>query len=281
MADIRTLVDDMYGVIDGQGGWTEIISGQLGDAIKTSAHHRFNEEQAGGFLRLSSLGKPCERQLWYSVNYPELQEPLSPKTKMMFFYGDLLECLVINLAEAAGHKVEGQQDTLVVEGIKGHRDCVIDGYNIDVKSTSTFSFNKFKEGLTPEKDDFGYLSQLSSYTWASSQSDIETHPTVAGFLAVEKQFGGLWLDMHDLKKYIEKKPQEVIDKKKMVAGPLPPRGYEDVPDGAKGNRKLGAQCGYCGWKKECWPGLRGFAYANKPTYLTNVASLPNVREFKI
>lgn len=99
------------------------------------------EEEPRG-LRMSNIGSPCERKLWYSINKPHEEEKLRPETLLKFLYGDLLEELLLFLAEVSGHKVEGRQDTQEISGIKGHRDAVIDGVTTDVKSASTFGFIK-------------------------------------------------------------------------------------------------------------------------------------------
>jgi len=41
--------------------------------------------------------------------------------------------------------------------ILGHRDCVIDGCVVDVKSTSSIGFKKFRDGSIKHSDSFGYL----------------------------------------------------------------------------------------------------------------------------
>ena len=64
----------------------------------------------------------------------------------------------------------------------------------------------------------------------------------------------------------------------------PDRCYDDVADGASGNRKLAFGCFYCEHKRTCWSdtnegkGLRVFQYANGYRYLTQVKKAPNVEE---
>ena len=66
----------------------------------------------------------------------------------------------------------------------------------------------------------------------------------------------------------------------------PPRCYESVPDGKKGNMKLNKNCNYCSYKFDCYAdanggqGLRGFKYANGITYLTHVEVAPRVEEYE-
>ena len=78
----------------------------------------------------------------------------------------MIEELALTVAMAAGHDVKGQQGKLNVHGIKGHRDAVIDGMTVDVKSASPYAFKKFKDGTLRDDDPFGYISQLSSYVYA-------------------------------------------------------------------------------------------------------------------
>ena len=77
-----------------------------------------------------------------------------------------------------------------MNGIKGHIDCKIDGEVVDIKSTSGFSFNKFKNGTLPDYDSFGYMSQLAGYEAAEGTNN-------GGFLAINKETGELWFFQPD------------------------------------------------------------------------------------
>lgn len=280
---INTLIKDMNEVLEGKGGWdaaiTEYFLECMADFAKTRMEDQ--EEQPSGErnLRLSQLGKPCDRQLWYSMNLPVSEETFPPHTLMKFRYGDILEAFVLSLAKAAGHKVEGEQDVLYVDGIKGHRDAVIDGITVDVKSASSYGYQKFASGNLRDDDPFGYISQLSSYVYAGRDNDVESHPSLGAFLAVDKQNGYICLDMYDFGPELDKKLSEVQYKQEMVQQDTPPeRGFTDEEDGKSGNRKLKAGCSYCDFKSVCWPGLRTFLYSGKPRFLTNVSVLPRVPE---
>src|SRR5690606_25725922 len=107
-------------------------------------------------------------------NTPEDGEPLRPEAYLKFLYGDILEDLLLFLAEAAGHTVVGRQDEQEIAGIKGHRDCVIDGTVVDAKSASSYSFKKFKEGRLREDDPFGYVDQLQSYIHSGQNDPLVT-----------------------------------------------------------------------------------------------------------
>lgn len=282
MKNISTLVKDIYEVIETGGGWDETVSEYCSGLLEDTLNRRLSssrEEHSKPTLRMSQMGQPCKRKLWYSINKPGSGSSLAPSTKFKFLYGDILEDLLISLAIAAGHKVEGMQDTLEVEGIKGHRDCVIDGVTVDVKSASSFAYKKFASGGLRDDDPFGYISQLSSYVLAGREHEVESHPTLGAFLVVDKQNGNICLDMYDLGPEIEGKIEDFKSTKEMVKQEEPPeRSFEDVEDGKSGNRKLGIQCSYCDYKSSCWPELRTFLYSNGPKFLTKVEKVPNVPE---
>lgn len=226
---------------------------------------------------MSNVGKPCERQLYYSVNNQEEATPLRPEAHFKFAYGDLVELLMLFLAEAAGHTVEGTQDTQEIEGIKGHRDAVIDGVIVDVKSASSYSFKKFKEGNLAENDSFGYVGQIQSYLYAGQDDPVVTDKERAAFFVADKTLGHLCLDIHPRQKI----PYDQIyrHKKDMVVKPAPPpRGFDPVPEGKSGNEKLGVNCSYCDFKSKCYPNARTFLYSSGPVTLTTVVREPNVPE---
>ena len=201
MKKIENLVRDIYKAIEGKGGWNAAISESFGISLAHTADSRFSKPQKPrGYLSLSSVGTPCQRKLWYKINKPKLGEPLKPNSLLKFFYGDMIEELILHLAVASGHEVKGMQDSLDVHGVKGHRDAVIDGMTIDVKSCSSYAFKKFKEGRLRDDDPFGYISQLSSYVYAGKDDTLVTDKKQGAFLAVDKQNGHIvWMFMISLR----------------------------------------------------------------------------------
>lgn len=275
---IDTIVEDIYGVLeeglDLSDEETEKIGKKLGEAVRHSL-----KRQRGGTLRMSSIGQPCNRKIYYAVNTPEDAEPMSGATYMKFLTGHLLEEALLFLAEKAGHTVEGEQDEVEIEGIKGHRDCVIDGVTIDVKSASTYSFKKFEDHGLADNDPFGYIDQIQSYLHCGQVDPIVTDKERCGFLVVDKTLGNICLDIHKKRPFpIEKIYQY---KKDMVSRDTPPaRGFNPEPEGKSGNMKLPMNCSYCDFKKKCHPDLRTFLYARGPVFLTTVKKEPDVPEMK-
>lgn len=236
--------------------------------------NRMNPPPREPTLRLSNLGTPCERNLWYGINTPELGEPIKPDAKIKFLFGDLLELLLLFLAKEAGHTVEGEQDELIVHGVVGHRDCIIDGRVVDCKSASSYSFKKFASNGLLKDDAFGYLTQLGSYLTASLEDERVTDKEKGSFLVIDKTLGKICLDTYNFDPITE----EYVEGKKAVvrANKPPPRGFKDEPEGKSGNRKLGVNCSYCPFKRTCWPGLKSYAYSYGPVHLTWVEREPKV-----
>lgn len=278
---IETLVEDMEEVLYGLKGWDYLIGQKVGTNIAAMARDRFKAPQEPrGYLSMSSIGTPCRRKLWYKVNQTKLAEPLQANALLKFFYGDMIEELALGIVEQAGHTVAGQQDRMEAHGIKGSRDCVIDGITVDVKSASPYSFKKFKEGNLRDEDPFGYISQLSSYVYAAKDDPLVTNKTHGAFLVIDKVNGHICLDVYDLTEELKTKGQEIEEVKEMAASSMPPpREYEDEPQSKTSpNKKLKMECSYCEFKKACWPGLKMFAYSHGPVYLTEIKKPLKVEE---
>lgn len=268
MKKIDTLVEDIYGVFDTEPKIDPEGVKALGEDIARIVSEQFDKRKPR--LRLSNLGKPCRRQLWYSINCPELGEKLSGSTRIKFIIGHITEAVVLFLARLAGHTVTDEQKEVDINGVKGHIDGLIDDELVDVKSASPYSFRKFEDGLTPDSDAFGYLNQLGSY--GSALDRPRGH-----FLAVDKVLGKLTLDTHDVRRTRDDYAADADAVREVLASNQPPpRAYSDVPEGASGNRKLDVACSYCEFKGTCWPGLQTYAYSRGPVFLTKVVRAPRV-----
>lgn len=285
MKSIHTLIPDIYAIMGKtdeignsenspiQGEFVERLSRTIGSRLE----EHFQKQQPRLGLRLSKMGADCPRSFWYATHHPELAEALPPWAKIKYSYGHILEALVIALAVQAGHTVEGEQDEIIVDGISGHRDCVIDGCVVDVKSASTRSFQKFRDRSLKENDPFGYLEQLDGYVVGSLDDPIVKIKDRGYILAIDKTLGKLALYEHFSRE--DHIRQRIRDYKKIfsLSGP-PPCTCETVPDGKSGNIKLGLKPSYSSYRHCCWPNLRTFLYASGPVYLTKVVRKPDVPE---
>lgn len=240
-------------------------------------------------LRLSNIGAPCVRKLWLEKNFPEQKVPFTPATKMKFSFGDLTEEYILFLAELSGHSVIMRQQEIEIAGIKGHWDVVIDGMLTDCKSAATFSFQKFKEGLKPEDDSFGYLTQLGGYHSEAKKFPEVTYKSHAAFLVFDKQHGHITLDIHEFPEHdYEAQFKNTIA---IVDGPnIPDRAFAPKPDGytnykvkpkvfvANGNELLGTNCSYCDMKFACYENIRTFMSSTGPKYFTKIVKTPKMLE---
>jgi hypothetical protein len=277
---IDTLVEDIQDVLKGMGGWDNAITHYFSESMADLAKTRFMEVQRPrNYLSLSSVGTHCDRKLWYKVNGCDVAEELPASAIMKFFFGDMIEVLTLSLAMAAGHTVTGMQSRLNVHGIKGSRDAVIDGVTVDVKSASTFSFKKFKDGSLRDNDPFGYISQLSSYVYGGKDDNLVEHKTKGAFLVVDKTLGNICLDVYDFTDDMANKENEMDKARALVAGPIPEYRIPPVPQSKTSpNMKLAMACSYCEFKKACYPEVRTFLYETGPLFLVDVVTEPRVNE---
>jgi hypothetical protein len=277
---LDTLVSDIYGVIEGRGGWDKSVTEFLSSSISSVAEARFSQEQKPrDYLSLSAIGSPCDRKLWYKLNQIEDADAVGAEMLGTFFYGDLLEALVLSLAMAAGHTVECMQDEVNVFGVVGHIDAVIDGITVDVKSASSYGFQKFKSHNLREDDPFGYVSQLSSYVYAGRDNPKVKNKTDGAFLVVKKDRFELCLDRYDFTEEINNKEAEIERVKAVVTGSIPENRLPVVPQSKSSpNTQLSSTCGYCDFRKVCWPEARTFLYSTGPAYLVDVVNEPRVTE---
>lgn len=243
---------------------------------------RYGERREPPALRLSKMGPMCPRHLWYSIHRPELAEPLPAEAIFKFSFGHTIEAQAISLAKAAGHDVCGEQDELVVDGVKGHRDCVIDGHVVDVKSCSGRMFEKLEGRSLSNDDPFGYLDQLDGYMVGSFDDDLVRVKDRGFIWAIHKELGKMCLYEHKLRESSIR--QRIASHIHVVSQSVPPPcTCGTVDDGKSGNRKLDVKASYSAFKHCCFPNLRTFLYAGKdggkrPVYLTHVVRTPDVPE---
>src|SRR5690606_22744376 len=129
----------------------------------------------------------------------------------------------------AGHTVSGTQGGLDIAGVKGHRDAIIDGVLVDIKSASTFGFKKFEQHNLEQDDPFGYLDQINAYLFASHDESVLVEKRKVAFVAVEKSMGDICVDVYNSNDFDYN--EKVEELRGMLSAPAPPaRAFMDVPD---------------------------------------------------
>lgn len=277
---IDTLIEDIDSLFTDGAEIPDEICDQFGERMAKLMKNKFRGYGKPwpnkGNLRMSMIGQE-DRKIWHHCQGSE-RPPLSAQQLRRFLYGDIVEELLIFLSVAAGHEVTEEQGVVEIEGVKGHKDCLIDGVTVDIKSASTFGFKKFKENTIVRDNPYGYLHQISSYHLGDG------HKGSAYFFAMDKQHADLALA--EIKQEEMPDPADRIKELKVIIeDPTPPeKCYTPEPEGKSGNMVLSKDCGYCDFKETCWSdsnngqGLRKFKYSNGVRYFTHVAKEPKVEE---
>ena len=289
---VQTLGTDIYGVLDSSVEHTPDsdraahYAMNIGGAFAKATLKRDKPRELGK-LWASDLGKKCLRQSWYKFNLPTAEAPLLGNTKFKFLYGNILEEAVLYMAEEAGHAVAYPQErveTIIKDwDVSGKIDCTIDGVLVDVKSTSSYGFTRYRHGINASNDSFGYLQQLAFY---QGHGRFERDANEQGFVWIDKQNGHIQYTSAPVENEasIDGRASSIIDAVEQSDESLVPRGYAPEAYGKSGNMSLGIGCSYCPFKRECWKasnggtGLRTFLYNNKPVDFTTVSREPRVQE---
>lgn len=279
MPEIQTLIPDIYKMLSStDDAWfTEDIAKECAHETSIRLQGQFAGRNKAPTLRLSQMGPKCPKALWASIHAPDEAERLPPYARIKFAYGHQIEALILGLAKAAGHDVKGEQDELILDGIHGHRDCVIDGCVVDIKSASSRSYLKFKDGSIKNNDPFGYLEQLDGYLLASQSDPLVSVRDRGYLLAVDKQLGHVCLYEHHLRE-VHIRNRIATYKEIVSRDRAPDCTCDTVPDGKSGNIRLGTTASYSPYKHFCFPHLRTFLYASGPVYLSKVERKPDVIE---
>ena len=237
----------------------ETIVEQVGQDVASAMRKQFSSGPRDKFkLRMSNLGRP-KCQLWFEKNDPADKIPFPTHFLMNMILGDIVEAVFKGLLRAAA--VEFEDNAKVVlklsDGteINGEYDIIMDGKVDDVKSASPWSYqNKFKDFETlAASDPFGYVSQLVGYSTAADKE-------VGGWWVINKANGEFkYVDASsvDTKQELDKIENTVayIQEDKPFD-----RCFDAVPETYRkkqsGNLKLGSTCGFCAYKRKCWPELQ-------------------------
>lgn len=276
--ELPTIVEDIYSLFSKEHTINEESLNLFAENLKQVLRERLETVQTfrKPELRVSKLGTK-DRKMYFELNATDeelAEKPIAPDLCLRFLYGDIIEELLLLLVREAGHKVEGEQGELEVEGVVGHRDCIIDGVTVDIKSASNNAFRKFKLGKLSEDDPFGYIAQISTYAFADKSP-------YGAFLVMNKETGEIIL-YNVPKSDMIHPPTRIKNVRKMLAQPKPPteKCYPTKLDGKSGNIVLNTNCTYCPFKEKCWEkeGLRKFRYANGIKYFVEVVKTPRVEE---
>ena len=265
---LSTLIESfLYDAVRGQGKLSPEIISEFKESCGKALEKQFNETNDWR-MRMSGLGKPlCQQQLEKKGKEKEI----SYNTIIKFLMGDLLEAVAIAVMRGAGINIEKVQEPveLKIGGIKlkGTYDVKIDGRVWDIKSASPSNFmGKFGEfgsyNKIKEDDPFGYVMQGHLYGEADN-SDF------GGWIAINKVTGEFAVceapenQQKDRKEILENANETIKTLKsnkkfeklygEITETYIPKSGKNKGLRIETGNTLLESICGYCDFRKHCWP----------------------------
>lgn len=217
-------------------------------------------------VRMSGVGKPlCQQKM--SIR-EDREEEVDYTLVMKFLFGDLIEAVAVTVLKASGVEIQGEQESVSLDiggtTLRGTYDVKIDNKIYDIKSAAPGSFSmKFAANRgynNIKKDDvFGYVPQGYLYSEAAGTS-------FGGWIAINKATGE-WavceaplVQDEDREKALTLADNNI---KEVLNNPTIDKCFTDSIETYKdkatgtvkktGNRLMDRTCGYCGFKKYCWP----------------------------
>ena len=143
------------------------VESPIVQAIYNACADQKNKEARRGYLGMSSIGRPCARELW--LNFKGARGSLiDGRTARIFANGHAVEDRVIADLRLAGYEIDGAQTAFSdFDGkFKGHCDGIIYGITkqphiLEIKSANKASFEKFQaKGIKAKPE---YFAQVQCY----------------------------------------------------------------------------------------------------------------------
>lgn len=279
MKSIHTLVEDIYNVASPDSSYP-MERNILEHMLKNMSHAVCDTSALGAprqyFIRPSGVGKGL-RWHWFMNKYPDAGEVFDGRMMMLFLDGHIQEAKLLAYIKLAGHTVTHEQGKVELAGISGSCDCVIDGYLIDIKTASDYSFKKFEAGqIDLNNDPFGYIAQLSTYKQGLIAAGVEI-----------KGQGWLVYNKNDSKTVLHLIPDtQLVDATQKIEQIREAHKSDIMPEelcpGAEpkaepnGNLEMSFMCAYCPFKDKCWPDYQVYKYSNKNKLYVKVVKEPRV-----
>ena len=265
---LSTLIESfLYDAVRGKGKLSPETISEFKEACGKALEKQFNEKVEWR-MRMSGLGKPlCQQQLDKKGKEKELQY----NTIIKFLMGDLLEAVAIAVMRGAGIELEKIQEPVKLKigntELGGTYDVKIDGKVWDIKSASPSNFmGKFGEFGSYTKikgdDPFGYIMQGHLY------GEADNVP-FGGWIAINKVTGEFAVceapvnQEEDRKEMLQTATEniKVLESNKKFEKLFHEIPETYVPKSGKqkgirietGNTILESICGYCDFRKHCWP----------------------------
>ena len=234
------------------------------EACTTSVIRQFSNKRGDWKPRMSSLGRPLCQQ---KMERDGAEKNFEYNSLVRFMFGDLVEAIAILVMKSAGIDIEAEQESVKLQlgknSVSGTLDVEIDGKVWDIKSASPYAFEqKFGDmgGYKKIKQDdvFGYISQ--GYLYSKSRDK-----DFGGWIVINKA-SGEWVvcEAPELQEEDKKEALALAEKNlnALLSGEKFKRCFTDKEETYKdkdknvkktGNRVLSSICGFCDFKRTCWP----------------------------
>jgi len=236
------------------------------EACTKSVVRQFSNKRGAWKPRMSSLGRPLCQQ---KMERDGAEKNFEYNSLVRFMFGDLVEAIAILVMKSAKVNIEAEQETVKLKlgkhSVSGTLDVEIDGKVWDIKSASPYAFeHKFGAmgGYKKIKEDdvFGYIVQGYLYSKARNKD-------FGGWIVVNKA-SGEWVvcEAPELQEEDKKEALALAEKNlnALLSGEKFKRCFTDVEETYKdkdknvkktGNRVLSSICGFCDFKRTCWPNV--------------------------
>lgn len=275
-AELRSLLEKVSN--NGEVALSEEAIEAFGEQAKEAVRKQFTPRDTTFRPRASNIGRPlCVLQ---RQKEGAEEEPMPYNHVIRMLIGDCVEAIVRLLLTAAGSNVtsDGDKVELDIDGtaVKGESDIDIGGKVYDIKSCSPFAFMKWQRGYEAlaAEDDFGYIGQLFFYADAQKKQP-------GGWIVVNKSSGEITVvDVEGGRKEAKRVRDERSSIISALANDAPFRRCFEAEDEffrkkKTGDKVLSKACGFCGFKKHCWPTAK-----YRPSRMSNPeAKAPTYRWF--
>ena len=243
-----------------------VLLEEFKQSCENSIIRQFASKEEQWRPRMSSLGRPLCQQ---KMERDGKEKTVEYNSIIRFIFGDLVEAIAILILKSAGVNVEDEQKKVDLKlgdnKVSGTLDLIVDGKVWDIKSASPYAFeHKFGDmgGYKKIKEDdaFGYIAQGFLY---SESVDKE----FGGWIVINKASGEWVVCEAPTIQDVDRKEALVLAKnnlKALVNGEKFKRCFSDTAETYKdenkkekktGNRLLPSICGFCDFKKTCWPDI--------------------------
>jgi len=214
------------------------------DAIYTAIKNERDADNPRQYLGASSIGRSCDRQIWYGFRHGQTRTQFNGRTYRLFEHGDMEEDRIVADLRRAGFKVINQKPNGEQYGFeahdgmfRGHIDgvIIIDGepHLLECKTANEKSFGTMaRQGIEKAKPEYYAQAQVYMH-YVKGKSSLRK----ALFFVVNKNNDDIYTEIID---YNEAEARRYSDRAKSIIGTT-----------HEATAAPSWQCGFCAFKNMC------------------------------